>query len=53
MSSTIEILLTYYDKAYLNSIEKRKSRLRATAAWDGKSVSDFASRLISEVKSVS
>jgi len=24
MVSTIEILLTYYDKAYLNSIEKEK-----------------------------
>jgi len=46
MASTIEILLTYYDKAYLNSIEKRKSRVKLTADWDGKSASDFASQLI-------
>jgi tRNA 2-selenouridine synthase len=46
MASTIEILLTYYDKAYLNSIEKRKERVQLTAGWDGKSASDFASRLI-------
>jgi tRNA 2-selenouridine synthase len=51
MASTIEILLTYYDKAYLNSIDKRKSRVKTTTTWDGKNVSDFATELISEVKS--
>jgi len=51
MASTIEILLTYYDKAYLNSIEKRKSRIKTIAPWNGKNAADFASTLINEVKS--
>jgi len=49
IASTIEILLTYYDKAYLNSIEKRKERVKFTADWDGKSASDFASQLINNL----
>jgi tRNA 2-selenouridine synthase len=49
MASTIEILLTYYDKAYLNSIEKRKSRVKATTSWDGKNASDFASQLVNAI----
>jgi len=53
MASTIDILLAYYDKAYLNSVEKRKTRVKATAPWDGKNATSFASRLIYEVKSVS
>ncbi len=47
MSSTIEILLTYYDKAYLNSIEKRKTRILNSISWDGKNVEQFAKELIS------
>jgi tRNA 2-selenouridine synthase len=46
MASTIDILLTYYDKAYLTSIEKRKTRVKVSAPWDGKDISDFASQLI-------
>lgn len=49
MTSTIEILLSYYDKAYLSSIEKRKMRVKFTANWDGKSASDFASQLINRL----
>ncbi|MBK5278008.1 MAG: tRNA 2-selenouridine(34) synthase MnmH, partial [Bacteroidia bacterium] len=35
MTSTIDILLTYYDKAYLNSIDKRKNKLLANIPWNG------------------
>ncbi len=47
IATTIEILLTYYDKAYLNSIEKRKQRVEATLNWNGKNPNDFALELMS------
>jgi len=46
MASTIEILLTYYDKAYLNSIEKRKSRILNSLNWSGKDPDLFGKELI-------
>src|SRR6185369_3159898 len=46
MASTIEILLTYYDKAYRASIEKRKEKVLNTVAWDGKDETKFARELI-------
>jgi tRNA 2-selenouridine synthase len=45
MFSVMEILLTYYDKAYLGSIEKRKNRIQLSLEWDGQNVEDYASRL--------
>ncbi len=45
MASTIEILLTYYDKAYLNSIEKRKEKVLKVVEWDGTNVNSFAKEL--------
>ena len=49
MASTIDILLTYYDKAYRNSIEKRKERVMRVIEWDGKDKMRFASELINTV----
>ena len=46
MHSTIDILLTYYDKAYLRSIEKRNSQLKFSLDWDGVNADEFASSLI-------
>ena len=46
MASTIEILLTYYDKAYLNGLEKKKHRIKATVMWDGKDTNTFAATLV-------
>ncbi|MBI3482167.1 MAG: tRNA 2-selenouridine(34) synthase MnmH [Bacteroidetes bacterium] len=46
MTSTIDILLTYYDKAYRNSIEKRKDRILNSISWNGKNESQLASELI-------
>ncbi len=48
MSATIDILLTYYDKAYLNSIEKRKPRLSFSHAWNGIDAIGYAKQLISK-----
>jgi tRNA 2-selenouridine synthase len=50
MASTIEILLTYYDKAYKQSIEKRKEKLTRSLHWDGNSLDDIASVLIETKK---
>lgn len=49
MASTIDILLTYYDKAYLNSIEKRKDRILKTVEWNGAN----AELLAKELQSIS
>jgi tRNA 2-selenouridine synthase len=46
MAATIDILLTYYDKAYLESINKRREKLQLVLPWDGKDPDQFASQLI-------
>lgn len=46
MTSVIDILLTYYDKAYQRSMEKRVNQLRFAATWDGKNLQQFVSDLI-------
>jgi tRNA 2-selenouridine synthase len=46
MHATIDILLTYYDKAYRNSIEKRKERILNSVAWSGEDAPSFAKELI-------
>lgn len=50
MASTIEILLTYYDKAYLQSIEKRKDKVKFLLSWDGVSAELYARELIMNIK---
>jgi tRNA 2-selenouridine synthase len=42
MAGTIEILLTYYDKYYLESIESKKDRVKLILPWDGKDANTFA-----------
>jgi tRNA 2-selenouridine synthase len=49
MNSTIDILLTYYDKAYLRSIEKRNSQLKFSFAWDGIDADKFALDMINQI----
>lgn len=46
MHSTIDILLTYYDKAYGSSIEKRKEKIVNVVEWDGKDETRLAKELI-------
>ncbi len=50
MFSVMEILLTYYDKAYLGSIDKRKERIKLTISWNGENAVAYASQLINELR---
>jgi tRNA 2-selenouridine synthase len=45
MAATIDILLTYYDKYYLGSIDKKKERVKYKIDWDGKDVLGFANEI--------
>lgn len=46
MTSTIDILLTYYDKAYMHALEKKKNRIRATVEWNGKNINALVDKLL-------
>lgn len=46
MPGVMEILLTYYDKAYIKSMENRRSQHRVALSWDGKNLSAIADELI-------
>ncbi len=46
MVSVIDILLTYYDKAYLRSIEKRKIMVRGSLLWNGVNVDEFVGKIL-------
>ncbi len=46
MAAAIAILLTYYDKAYLKGIEKRKDLLITSVNWDGTETARFVNELI-------
>ncbi len=52
MSSVIDILLTYYDKAYRNGLEKKKARIKLYSSWNGTDVHVYARQLINEVDGV-
>jgi tRNA 2-selenouridine synthase len=41
MPEVMRVLLTYYDKAYLNSIEKRKDKVKRVVDWNGESVDEI------------
>ena len=49
MASTIDILLTYYDKAYLESMIRRQDRIGFRVSWKGINVNQFADELISKL----
>lgn len=49
MHSVMDLLLTYYDKAYLESLNKKKSRISFTAPWDGKNANLYAKGLINQI----
>ena len=52
MGATIEILLTYYDKAYLESIGRKKERIQFILPWDGVDSEKYAGGLIMEVSKI-
>ncbi|MBS1486249.1 MAG: tRNA 2-selenouridine(34) synthase MnmH [Bacteroidetes bacterium] len=45
MAATIEILLTYYDQTYTESMDKRKDKFLKSVEWDGKNINSFAKGL--------
>jgi tRNA 2-selenouridine synthase len=45
MPEVMRVLLTYYDKAYLHSIEKRKDRVKKVMDWNGESVDEIVNVL--------
>jgi len=49
MHNVIDILLTYYDKAYLRSMEKRSAQLKFSQPWDGTDIASYARVLIQQV----
>jgi len=53
MFSTIEVLLTYYDKTYQSSIERRKAKILLSLDWDGKDANQFVKRLMKNFSSIS
>jgi tRNA 2-selenouridine synthase len=50
MGSVMEILLTYYDKAYLGSLQKRQPEVLGEVAWNGRDATLAASQLIQVAK---
>lgn len=45
MPAVIEILLTYYDRAYVQSMERRAGQQRRVVPWDGNDLQSLASQL--------
>lgn len=49
MEAAIDILLVYYDKAYLNGLSKKQHRITHEVIWDGKDSLQFVKELVSSV----
>jgi tRNA 2-selenouridine synthase len=49
MFRVIEILLTYYDKAYLNGLERKRARIAYKFRWDGTRTEELARQILNEV----
>ena len=52
LSSVIEVLLTYYDKAYRNGLDKKKKRIKLYSPWNGTDVHVYVRQLIKEVNAL-
>ena len=52
MCSTIDILLTYYDKAYQNGLSKKKERIKLQAQWNGKDTDVFVQDLLQNIPAI-
>jgi tRNA 2-selenouridine synthase len=46
MYATIDILLNYYDKAYMNGLQRKKNQTKSQVKWAGDDVDTFAEELI-------
>jgi tRNA 2-selenouridine synthase len=49
MAAVIDILLTYYDKTYSESLLKKEQRIKAALPWDGNDSFSFARKMINHV----
>lgn len=49
MASVIDILLTYYDKTYSESLKRKEQKIKATLPWDGVDSLNFAMQLINHI----
>jgi len=52
MSSVIDVLLNYYDKAYRNGLDKKKKRIKLFSPWNGTDVHVYARQLLKEVNAL-
>jgi tRNA 2-selenouridine synthase len=48
MASAIDIILTYYDKAYLNGMSRKTDRTKMISEWAGGSLEKFAADLVAQ-----
>lgn len=46
MPAVMDILLTYYDKAYRNGLDKKASRVKGSFLWDGLNKNDLIGKLL-------
>lgn len=49
MASVIDILLTYYDRAYQNGLNKKSRRIPWQASWDGTNPEQLAEKLMKDI----
>lgn len=47
MPAVMDILLTYYDKAYRNGLDKKSGRMKASFSWNGNDSDTIVQQLIS------
>lgn len=46
MPAVMELLLTYYDKAYRNGLDKKTNRTKASFSWNGSEKNELINKLI-------
>lgn len=52
MPSTIDILLTYYDRTYAKGLQTREQQVAATIPWDGRNTDECALEMIQMANSL-
>lgn len=52
MHTTIDILLTYYDKAYEYGLEQKRTRITSKVSWDGNDLEAVVTKMVSGFGSV-
>ena len=50
MADAIDIILTYYDKAYTNGLSRKRDRIKRTLQWDGCEIESIRQELISSAQ---